>query len=209
MSLSTPDHPAPPRDSSAPKTVVDRRPAAVLVVGILHLILGTIGVIWAGGSTLEVFAGPEVASRLFTPQEQQDQARLEQRMNREAPFYREYLVVAHVIFPWVLTVMLLAGGVGLILWRLWAWWLAIGYGLLSILHKAIVGFYLTAFLSPYYLATVSATGGTGASAADMAEGTAAMVFVLMPLILMVYPAAVVVVMCRPRVAAGFRRAGGV
>jgi hypothetical protein len=189
----------------------ETRPTSLYVIAIFNLIIGTLGVIWDSASTVSLFAERQLAARYLDAKQQEDRAEMQKVLDQELPHLRAFNVVFYVAIPWLLTLMLLASGVGLIRLRAWGWWLALLYGCVGLMHKVATGMYNVVFLLPVYqeLADTQNLGGVSIGrsidAAPTAQTVMAIVMVVMPFVLAFYPMAVLVVLSRPQVTAAFRR----
>lgn len=189
------------------------QPPVVFTLGLLHLLLGGLGLLVCLYRTVTFFAGPLLAARFLTPEQQERQAAVVQILHAQAPAFAVYQVIADLALPWLLTVLLLTAGVGLLRLRPAGWRLSIAYALLSIGHKLGTAVYTLLFLLPVYQAPLHTLGidqplnRFGAPMADVAstaETTSILAAVAVPFLLMLYPLAVLLVMARPNVRAALR-----
>ena len=183
----------------------EARPTSLYLIAICNLIVGTLGVLCDSARTVSVFGERALAARYLDAQQQSDRAWMERDLAQDLPHLATYRIVFDVTIPWLLTLALLASGVGLIRLRSWAWWLALLYGCSSFLHKIAVGIYSVVFLLPLYREFPTDTIARNADAVSTAGTVTAIVMVAMPFILAIYPTAVLVVLCQPKVTAAFRR----
>jgi hypothetical protein len=97
-----------------------RRPTVVLVFGILNIVFGAIGFLCLGLGAIGMVAAGQLAKGIpgADPLEQI------QRMNREIPGYTAILT-AQIGCQLLLTLVLLASGIGLLFMKPWARWAAI------------------------------------------------------------------------------------
>jgi hypothetical protein len=187
-----------------------RRPTAVLVIAILHLVFGGLGLVCTLGGGLMDLAGTQQALAKAGDAQQRQQAAQQQRRKEvteqvhaeRIPLYRAYTVTNRVLST-LFCIVLVAAGLGLLHMQSWARWLSVGYAVLSILANLGVFVYTIAFFIPaghevfqrlppqsdqeqlaYNIANVAAPAG--------------------PCVMMLYPAAVLIVMLLPSVGAAFR-----
>jgi hypothetical protein len=175
-------------------------PQSIIVLGLLHLVVGTIGVLWDGTGLVSLTSGEHLAGRYFTPKEQAAMAQREAAMENRVPYLRAYQVVVAQVIPWLLTAALLAGGVGLLRLRPWARTLSLGYAVASILHKIGQAVYTLAFLMPFYKTPIYVLEMTKPELTPGAETISNLAAIITPLVLMAYPVLVLVIMSRPAVA---------
>jgi hypothetical protein len=184
------------------------RPAAVQVIGILHLIIGGLGVLCLLGS-LATAGGGMMA---FQKAEQKKQMEEFQRaLETKAPAYGAYKAVCEIIIPMLLTAALIVGGIGLLQMKPWSRPLSIGYALTSMFHKLAVGVYSILFLLPIMsdLAKTMIPDDPNmnpqarAQAVSIMETSMSVGMLASPCVSMIYPVAVLIVMGLPSVRQAF------
>jgi hypothetical protein len=183
----------------------EARPTSLYLIAICNLIVGTLGVLCDSARTVSVFGERALAARYLDAKQQSDRAWMERDLAQDLPHLATYRIIFDVTIPWLLTLALLVSGVGLIRLRSWGWWLALLYGCFSFLHKIAVGIYSVVFLLPLYRDFPTDTMLRNTDAVSTAGTVTAIVMVAMPFILAIYPTAVLVVLCQPKVTAAFRR----
>jgi hypothetical protein len=213
MSSFTPEGaPVPAYD---PDWDVRRRPTAVLVLAILHLVGGGLGLVLALCSGAFLLATDGGASPLFSPgpnpppqvrSQQEYQKRLAQHMAQEVPFQKP-LSYANVALDVVLDVLLVAAGVGLLSLRPWARTASMAYAVLSLLLKA-VGVVALAFTWPVMTEFTRQEAQRDPNLAMVASLQPVILFTSAAtlVVLAAYPVAVLIVLTRPSVVAAFRPA---
>jgi hypothetical protein len=180
--------------------MLQTRPTAILVIGVGNLLMGLIGVVWNGCGTVSVVAEKKLSARWLTAEQQAEQAAIERVLVRKVPLHQEYQLVVRLAVPWVLTLMLLVSGVGLLRLSNWGRILAIFYAVFSLLHKMVMGVYTIAFLLPFYtdiFATMVDPRRIDVSVA--AETPAIISLVVTPFLLTLYPIAVLLLVNRTAV----------
>jgi hypothetical protein len=122
-----------------------------------------------------------------------------------APFRREAQLAA-TLTGLFLSVVLLVDGIGLLFYQPWARFVAIGYGVLSILYQASWLLYAILCILPLQLAFYNAlpAGGAQAPGPDIGGRAGAACGDILPVLGLIYPAIVLVVMLLPSVAAAFQ-----
>lgn len=187
------------------------RPTSLYAIAVLNLVVGVFGVLVDSASTVSIFAERTLAARYLDDKQQFERAQIESVLAKELPHLPAYRLVFNVAIPWLLTLALLASGVGLLRLKAWGWWLAILYGCASLLHKVGMGIYTVVFLLPAYRELPGAStdmpftipGTRHVDALSTADTATSIVMVAMPFVLSLYPVAVLVVLSQPRVTAAF------
>jgi len=186
------------------------RLTSLYAIAILNLVIGIFGVLIDSASTVSIFAERTLAARYLNDKQQSERAEIEKVLAKELPHLPGYRLAFNVAIPWLLTLALLASGLGLIRLRPWGWWLAMLYGCASILHKTGMGLYSIVFLLPAYRelpadadmpTPISSTRHI--DAISTADTVTMIAMVAMPFILAIYPVVVLVVLSQPRVTAAF------
>jgi hypothetical protein len=197
-----------------------RRPTSLLVFGILHLTFGTLGLLGSLCGGLVMLSGvrerlqqwqEDMAATAPAPQKEtlEYQARSVNAMEH-SPLYRENMVIGGAGTV-VLSVLLLAGGLGLVRMRPWARPVSLGYAALSLLLQAwqfvhAFVFFLPA-LNTFYEEEKGHTTDPGLLfTINLTQWTLYLTPVL-SVIYLVYPTLVLIWMLRPAVAQALRRGG--
>jgi len=191
-----------------------KQPTVVYALGALHLLLASLGVLFCTYRTVTFFAGTSLGARWLTPEQQQRQTAFNHLLHTKAPGFTGYQVVANLAVPWLLTLLLLAAGIALLRRRRSGRTLSLAFALLSILHKLGMAAYTLVFLLPIYQAPLHALdvsqplnrfGVPMQDVAATAEMTSILGAVAMPMLLLIYPFAVLLVTVRRDVREGFGR----
>src|SRR5665213_992710 len=184
-----------------------KRPTSIMVIAIFHFIFGALGLLWGLFLMLGVLfllSHPKPAAVAPNPN-QPTLLAIDEYVDARAPFRREAQVAA-VLTGLFLSVVLLADGIGLLFYQPWARFVAIGYGVLSILYQACWLLYAILCLLPIQLAFYDAL--PAATAQVQTDKTGGRIGVacgsLLPVLGLIYPAIVLVVMLLPSTAAAFR-----
>ncbi len=180
------------------------RPTSIFVIGLLSIAIGCIGVVWNGAGAISLLADKELADKYYTTAQKAEMAAIDRSLTERVPYLSAYRLIAMQCIPWLLTVGLLVGGVGLVQCRPWSRSVLILYALMSIVHKIGMAVYSFVFLLPMYKTPISILQLTKPQLAPGAEVVANIVNVAVPLVLMVYPIMVLVVMYRPAVVVALR-----
>jgi hypothetical protein len=180
-------------------------PRSIFLVGILNIVIGMFGVVWQTCGTATVLGQQQLAARFFDQEQRDDLAASQQELAEKAPYLRAYQLIVGIAVPWLLTLMLLASGVGLLRLRTWGWILAIVYALLSLLHKIAQGTYTIFFLLGTALVPLDALGPRQDEVVTVIETMRSMMSVATPFILTIYPIVVLLLLNRTAVLAAFRQ----
>jgi hypothetical protein len=180
-------------------------PRSIFLVGILNIVIGMIGVVWQTCGTATVLGEQQLAARFFDQEQRDNLPASEQELAEKAPYLRAFQLIVWIAVPWLLTLILLASGVGLLRLRTWGWILAIVYALLSLLHKIVVGTYTIFFLLGTPMAPLNALGPRQDEVVAVIETMWSMMSVAMPFLLTIYPIAVLILLNRTAVLAAFRQ----
>ena len=167
-----------------------KRPTAVLVMGILNIVFGSLGLICliCGGLVILVlFAGGAAA------QENRDVYTF---VDKEVPGYIA-VTIANLVLRTVLTIILLISGIGLLSMQSWARWGSVTYGVIVILLSIASPVYQLAVLNPALDEWEREAGGPRHQALRSAPTIGG------ACISMVYAIALLVVMFLPSVSAAF------
>src|SRR5262245_9774764 len=128
----------------------ETRPTSLYLIAIGNLIVGTLGVLCDSASTVSLFGERALTARYLDDKQQAERAKIETVLAEELPHLEAYHITFNLTIPWLLTLALLASGVGLVRLCAWGWWLAVLYACASIFHKVAVGLYNVIFLLPAY-----------------------------------------------------------
>jgi hypothetical protein len=183
-----------------------RIPAAVVVVAIFHFLFGGLGLLTSvGRGVFLLAAGGDMPSFSFTP-EMKEQMEITQRLLHErAPFLKVYHVETFLV-GLVISLVLIAAGVGLLRLRPWARLLSLVYAPLSIAQTLLWVYVTLAYVNPATQDAVRQTHFQSPQQAQVAQATASMpirFLILVALLQLAYPAAVVIILLLPSVAAAF------
>jgi hypothetical protein len=139
-----------------------RRPAGVLVLAILNLVGGSFGLVCTGYSGLTLSSElttlpsppppPPPPSAPGAPRPAppaNPMLNLQSQLHTQVPYYHTFRV-GEVVYKLLLALLLLASGVGLLLMHRWGWCLALVYAVLSLIHKAISGWFYLGLVYPVY-----------------------------------------------------------
>jgi hypothetical protein len=181
-----------------------KRPTAVLVIAILNFVVAGLG-----ACTL-VLQTPALQAQFKKMAQAGDarQAQAQEQMERELekiPGYHTYQAVEvgrYVLF----TVMLIAGGVGLLLMQPWGRSVCIAYAVLSILHKIGTGIYSVLVIVPALEPLFAQLGKQDPQQAQVARIGGMIGAVGAICVGAIYPIIVLIFMLLPSIAAAFRAA---
>jgi hypothetical protein len=193
--------------------MIRKRPTAVLVLAILHLVGGTLGLLLTlcgGGFQLagggQMFAGgPGGANQPPQAKSQQEfQKRFEKHLEAELP-HQKAVTYTSLGLDLVLAVMLISGGIGLLSMQPWARVVSLVYAVLSILAK-IFGLINLAFTWPVMSAFIEQEARRDPNLQMMASMMPPIMAVtaVVTALLMIYPIVVLVILLRPPIVAAFR-----
>jgi hypothetical protein len=189
------------------------RPTSVLVVAILHLVGGGLSLLFGlCGLGRQVVSqgnpvmfqrgpqGPEQKKRL-----QEFQKALQAHLDRELPYNRtvKYINTGN---SYLLDVMLISAGIGLLYLQPWARTLSLVYAVLSLLAKVItIG--TVSVTWPVLSAFVErqARGDPNLTRISLAMQITEVIMIGLLVIVAIYPIAVLIVLTRPSVKAAFKR----
>jgi hypothetical protein len=172
------------------------RPTSIFVIGLLNLVIGSFGVVWNGVGAVTLIAPDELAGKYFTRAETADMAAFDRSLTTQVPHLASYRLVVMQLVPWLLTVLLLVGGVGLLKCRGWGRSVSLLYAVGSILHKIGMAIYTSVFLLPAYKIPITILELTKPVMAPGADVVANIMSIVTPLLLMTYPILVLLVMYR-------------
>jgi uncharacterized protein involved in cysteine biosynthesis len=181
-----------------------RRPTAVTVIAILHLVFGGLGLLCGICSGILDLAPTQTQAGSSSPQASQ-QARkeiTEQVLSQRVPLYRAY-TIGNRVSGLLTSVLLVAAGIGLLQMQSWARWLSVVYAVLSLLVNLVGFVYTVAFFTPAYAEVfrqLPPQNDQERMASDIARVTGPAI----PCLVMIYPVAVLIVMLLPSVGAAFR-----
>jgi hypothetical protein len=188
------------------------RPAAVLVIAILHFVGGGLGLV--GGLCGLAFLGAG-GNQMFTnlggsPSGQQGkgpealQPRMMKHMEENVPYYQA-VQYGNLSLDVVLSVLMITAGIGLVGMKSWGRTLSLVYAALSILYHVWQLVYAYAYTIPIMNAFFDeemADKQVAAFASSMKTITA--ISPLLGAIVVIYPIIVIIIMLLPSVAAAFR-----
>jgi hypothetical protein len=193
--------------------MIRKRPTAVLVLAILHLVGGGLGLVCTvctGGMQLaggnQMFAGPAGGANQ-SPQvksQQEFQKRLEKHVETELP-HQKAVTYANLGLDLVLDVMLISAGIGLLSVQPWARVVSLVYAALSILAK-VIGLVNLAFTWPVMSAFIEQEGRRDPNLQMMTSMMPAIMVgtAVVTVLFLIYPIVVLVILLRPSIAAAFR-----
>ncbi|HTU90699.1 MAG TPA: hypothetical protein VMF69_11540 [Gemmataceae bacterium] len=188
-------------------------PTAVLVIAILHLIGGGLGLfssICSCGSLLMVGsissfmpAPPTLPARPGQPPLPNFNDLMKQ-MNDSIPGYRAFAIVA-LALSFLLDIMLISGGIGLLKMQPWARWLSLAYAPISILVRIGTAVYQLIWVIPATQALYAKfTATTPMPGFGFIMTISSGIGVFVNLLFIIYPIAVLIVLLLPSTAAAFR-----
>lgn len=190
---------------------------AILVIAILHLVGGGIGLLGSlcscsgllMSSTLSSFmpAPPTFPARPGQPPPPMPPSATElmKQMSERVPGYRAF-TISSLAFDFLLDVLLISAGIGLLKMQSWARWLSLVYAPLSILFHIGSFVYQIVWVIPALTAIYaeSMQGMTAlpgfASIMKLSTGAGAVV----TLLVLIYPVAVIIILLLPSTTAAFR-----
>jgi hypothetical protein len=192
--------------------IVRKPPTAVYVLAILHLVGGGLGLLGALGtgamlavSVSKMAAGPPPALGQPIKDPNQLTADMMRYVDAHVPGYKAEIFAA-VALDLVLSILLLAAGVGLLNMRPWARTLSLVYAPLSIAYHLFGLVYGLIFVMPvtreFLQAAAQKNPQLGPAVMGGEVGGYMGVFVGAAVI--IYPIVVLVIMLRPSIAAAFR-----
>lgn len=185
------------------------RPTSVLVIAILHLIGGSLGLmIFVCGAAFQLSGGQRWINSMAGPmgQKQQEQTeRMEKAMQRHLPG-NNAVGYADVTLNGILSLMMVAAGIGLLAIHSWARLLSIVYALLSILHKVFALLWGVLFAVPGMQRFFAEEGQRDPALAQMSAfmGPSMYAGLVFGFLFIIYPIAVLVIMLKPSTRAAFQ-----
>lgn len=188
---------------------------AILVIAILHLVGGSIGLLGSLCGCGGLLMADSLSSIMSTPptlparpgQSQPIPAppgakEVMQYMKENVPGYLPF-TIASICLSFLLDLMLISGGIGLLKMQPWARWLSLAYAPISILMHVGSFIYQLVWVMPVtqalYAKTAAAMPGFG-SLMTFSTG----IGVVAALLIVMYPIAVLIVLLLPSTAAAFR-----
>jgi hypothetical protein len=190
------------------------RPAAVLVIAILHLVGGGLGV--AGGLCGLAFVGAG-GNQMFSglggaPSSQQGkgpesvQPRMMKHMEESLPHYQA-VQYGNLGVDLLISVLMIVAGIGLIAMKSWGRLLSLVYAVLSILFHVWQLVYAYAYTIPTMNAFFDDEAARDKQVAAFASSMKTIMAVspVMGAIVAIYPIIVIIIMLLPSVAAAFRQ----
>lgn len=184
------------------------RTTPILVLAILHLVGGGLGLFGSlcgcGGllmSNALSSAIPTMPQRPGQPPPPPNANEINKYMNDHVPGYLAYTVIA-LVLSFLLDIMLISGGIGLLNMHPWARWLSLAYAPLSILVRLVGFVYQLVWVMPamesLYAKNPAMKGMS--SIISISSGIGAFV----NLLFIIYPITVLVILLLPSTAAAFR-----
>jgi len=183
-------------------------PTAVLVIAILHFVGGGLGLV---GSLCGL--AMQGANRTFAgfggqPGQADVQEKVEKTLGQKIPAYKS-IQIGSLVVNLVLSLLMIAGGIGLLQLMTWGRSLSIVYAFLSIANHAFTVVYSFAFTLPATQALFRELAAQDAKAEPMVTMMQAVVTagVVIGALFVAYPIAVLVIMFRPSTVRAFEKAG--
>lgn len=182
------------------------RSSVPLVLGILHLVGGGLGLILSGCAGIGVLfrraaqqqGGPLVGDDL--------DGRIRAYQIQNVPGF-EAFEAGSVLAGAMLDLILVAAGIGLILYHDWARWVSFGYAVLSILHKIVLIGYRLYFIVPALNAFLADHLPTDPAAQQPGFATGIQIGILGTMcfegVFVIYPIVVFILLMMPSVARSF------
>ena len=182
-------------------------PTAVLVIAILHFIGGGLGLLGSvcglavqgasGGKMFSGFGGQQAGQADL-------QAKLEKNLNEKVPAYKA-VQIGSLVINLVLSILMIAGGIGLLQLMAWGRTVSIVYALLSILNHIFTVIYAFAFSVPAARAIFQDLIGQDPQAQPFVSivEVAMTGGVIVGALFVIYPIIVLIVMFRPAVVRAF------
>jgi hypothetical protein len=189
-----------------------QRTTAILVLAILHLVGGGLGLIISlcgcgglvMGNALGSIKPPTLPARPGQPPPPPPLPSANDAMkylNDRVPGYLAFTIVG-LGLSFLLDIMLISGGIGLLNMKLWARWLSLVYAPISILVRIGSFVYQLIWVMPateaFYAKSASTSGF--ASLVTISSG----VGLFLSLVVIIYPITVLVILLLPSTAAAFR-----
>jgi hypothetical protein len=186
------------------------RPTMVLVVGILQIVFGAMGLMCdlVGGVTLATTGGTGQFNMGGNTPQARRQVEMQQHMERvreeKEPYYKQ-VAFANLGVSVTLSLMMLLSGIGLVRVEAWGRSLGIGYAVLSLLTKVLTVLYAAAFTVPAMQEVARTLPRQTQEEQIMATTIGATSYIALgiPLLLAVYPAVILFLLCRPAVVEAF------
>jgi hypothetical protein len=189
-----------------------KRPTSVLVIAIFHFIFGAFGLIGGlvgVGFGAYALSQPQSAPGFKVTSNPPDVMDTMKYMDANVPGWRVYQLTS-ALLGLALSIALLAAGAGLILMKPWARYLSIAYAIGSILLQGCAMLYMIVYVTPVQVALYDQlppmAGIPPAQQQSMTtmSKTIAGCTPFGAVLGLIYPAAVLIVMLLPSVAAAFR-----
>ncbi len=179
-----------------------KRPAAVLVIAILHFLVAA----WmtCGGIGQLTGAANALGKMGNDPESERLERQMEQAVERSFPAFKMY-EKAEAVAGLLLAVVLVVAGVGLILMRAWARVLSYVYALAAILNVIAGSVINIVFVLPPMRASIREMRDLPQQALQVMDVTVTLIVFIVPLIGLIYPVAVLIVMSLSGVRRAFRQ----
>jgi hypothetical protein len=189
-----------------------KRPTAVTVMGILNIIFGSLGLLCSLCSGIMVLTNMAGANAgVGGPNNVQ--VEMMKMVEAEVPAYQA-VQIAQVIFYFILSVMLLMSGIGLLNMQNWARMAAIAYAVIDIVVRIAALVYQLAFINPVMMRAMDRAmqlqmqqfpGPNRPPVPNMSAltGIINVVTVIVALVVIAFDVILLIIMLLPRVAAAF------
>lgn len=189
-----------------------QRTTPILVLAILHLVGGGLGLILSlcgcGGllmsSAVGSFKPPTLPARPGQPPPPPPPPSYNEvmkYMDAHVPGYRAFMI-GSLALSFLLDIMLISGGIGLLSVQPWARWLSLGYAPLSILSRVVGFVYQLVWVLPATKAVYAKSMATTGFSSLLTATSGISLFV--SLLFIIYPITVLVILLLPSTAAAFR-----
>jgi hypothetical protein len=117
------------------------RPALVMVVAILQLVIGGLLVICGLFGLVTTLTGTSSTTVTITSGGQTRTYDMREEMIREAPSYKAFTVSSAVV-DLLLHFAMIAGGIGLLMMQAWGWWASVAWAGVQIAYQLVTAGYL-------------------------------------------------------------------
>ncbi len=185
-----------------------------MVIAILQLVFGGIGLLCCDSAGIFQIAMGKNLNSLMGPQ-QPDQAEMQEKIEKltaeRVPYHKAITVATAIVSP-LLSIAMIASGIGLLYMKAWGRILAVFYAVVSILMKIVTGV-TTIMVMPATQEVLKEFMAKEPKVAQMAQQIAQMTQFVMYMIVffmfftVIYPALVLVFMLLPSTRAAFRGEG--
>jgi hypothetical protein len=193
-----------------------RRPTAVMVLAILHLVFGILGLIGgAAGGVMLAMGGQRAVTNMFVMGDAQMQKQTQGYTNDEMYDFLEKKIPDYELGQTIsmgvdlfLSILLVISGIGLLKMQGWGRWGSIFYALFNIAWRLYTVYWCVTALAPAFTeffqqAAAEAPNQQVKAMLNMMGPVMSVSFIVGPLTYLIYPAIVLIVMLLPSIGRAF------